>query len=178
MKLTNKAKKMANASPVPQSSDDCDLMIHHLGDVRRDIARIEADMNDKLADIKEQYETKAEPLKAKAEELLSGIEIFCAANRDKLTKNGKVKFAHFKNGEVRWRSRPPKVTVRGKDSILDALRNLGLTRFIRVKEDLNKEAILEEPEAVKSIKGLAIGSEGEDFVVEPFESALNETNAA
>ena len=173
-----RAKRMATNYPVPQSTDDCDDMIRALGDVRREIARIDADMGDKLAETKEKFETRAQPLKEKAEELLGGVETFCAANRDRLTNGGKVKFATLKNGEVKWRVRPPKVTVRGKDNILDALRELGLSRFIRVKEDINKEAMLEEPDAVKSIKGLTIGSEGEDFVVEPFESSLSAADAS
>ncbi len=174
MSRTTRAKRLAASYPVPQSKDDCDEMIRALGDLRRDVARLEADMNDKLAEVKERFEQKAEPLREKVEELLGGIETWCAANRDALTNSGKVKFAKLKNGEIRWRIRPPKVTVRTKDAVLQALKDLGLTRFIRTKEEINKDAILEDPDAVKSVKGIGIGSEGEDFVVEPFEAELNE----
>lgn len=172
-----KAKRLARDYPVPQSKEDCDEMIRTLGEVRREIGRTEADMNDKLAEVKENFEKRAEPLREKAEELLSGIETWCAANRDALTRDGKVKFAKMKNGEIRWRARPRKVSLRAKDAVLQRLKDLGLTRFIRVKEEVNKEAILEDPAAVTSIKGIAIGSEGEDFVVEPFEAELNEKAA-
>ncbi len=172
-----KAKRLATNYPVPQNRDDCDAMIRQLGDLRREIARIEADMNDRLARIKERFEERAEPLRDKATELLSGIEHYCAANREELTGGGKVKFHRFKNGDVNWRKRPSKVTLRGTEAVIERLKELGLKRFIRTAEQVNKEAVLSDPEAVKSVKGLSIGSEGEDFVVEPFEAELNGAKA-
>lgn len=45
------------------------------------------------------------------------------------------------------------MTVRGADAVLELLRSKGLIRFIRVKEEVNKEAILNEPEAVQGLPG-------------------------
>lgn len=170
--MTAKAKRLARNYPVPQTRDDCDRMIRELGDMRRSLARVEADMNDNLAKVKERFETKAEPLRDKANELVEGIETWCAANRDLITNGNKVKFARMKNGEVKWRSRPPKVTIRGAEAVIEALRALGLSRFIRTKEEINRDAVLDEPDAVKTVKGISIGSEGEDFVIEPFEQEI------
>jgi phage host-nuclease inhibitor protein Gam len=66
--------------------------------------------------------------------------------------------------------------VRGAEAVLDALRRAGLSRFIRTKDEVNKEAILNEPEAVARIPGISI-SQGEDFVVTPFEAELAEAKA-
>ncbi len=165
-------KRLARNYPVPQTKDECDGMIRQVGELRRETARIQADMNDQLAAIKEEYELRAEPLKLKEEELFSGIETWCEANRGVLTGGGKVKFAQFRNGEVKWRVRPPKVTVRAADAVIEAFKSLGLGRFVRVKEEINKEAILAETAAVRTVKGITIGSEGEDFAVEPFEQEL------
>lgn len=49
---------------------------------------------------------------------------------------------------------------------------LGLQRFIRTKEEPNKEAMQAEPEVARQVAGISIGSVGEDFVVEPFEAVL------
>ncbi|EKP1795399.1 host-nuclease inhibitor Gam family protein, partial [Escherichia coli] len=46
---------------------------------------------------------------------------------------------------------------------------LGLERFIRVKEEINKDAILNEKDAVKNIPGITIKSDIEDFSIIPFE---------
>lgn len=66
---------------------------------------------------------------------------------------------------------PPKVVVRAVENVLDYLRMAGLNRFIRSKEEVNKDAILAEPEAVADIKGISI-SQREEFIVVPFETAL------
>ncbi|ELU7122231.1 host-nuclease inhibitor Gam family protein, partial [Escherichia coli] len=99
----------------------------------------------------------------------SGIQTWCEAHRDELTGNGKVKFANLTTGEVQWRNRPPSVSIRGADNVIELLRRLGLERFIRVKEEINKDAILNEKEAVKNIPGITIKSDIEDFSIIPFE---------
>ena len=75
----------------------------------------------------------------------------------------------FTTGEVQWRNRPPSVSIRGADNVIELLRRLGLERFIRVKEEINKDAILNEKEAVKNIPGISIKSDIEDFSIIPFE---------
>ena len=85
----------------------------------------------------------------------------------------KTKTANLASGEVRWRMRPPKVLIRGMDAVMEALKDLRLERFIRTKEEINKEAILADPEAIKHVKGLGI-DRGEDFLIVPFETELEE----
>lgn len=172
MKKSQKAKVLAKNYQVPQSKDEADEMIKELGETRRHVARIQADMNDQLASIKEEFEKDAEPFKERGKELMSGLEDWCSANRQELTK-GKVKFIQFKNGEVKWRLRPPRVALRGVDAIIDNLRGLGLERFIRTKEEVNKDALLNEPDVAKGVAGVTIGTEGEDFIVEPFEDEIS-----
>lgn len=169
-----KAKKLTHSFRVPQDRDEADRMIAMLGEARRDLARREADMNDELAAVKERHERAAAPLKGLAADLMAGIETWCAANRAALTQGGRVKFARFAAGEVKWRVRPPRVTVRAQEQVIAALKGLGLARLVRVTETVNREAILAEPEAVAGIAGISIGSAGEDFVVEPYEEALSD----
>lgn len=61
--------------------------------------------------------------------------------------------------------------VRGADQVIEQLRSFGLDRFIRIKEEVNKEAVLAEPDSVIVVKGITI-AQSEDFVVEPFETAI------
>ena len=63
--------------------------------------------------------------------------------------------------------------IRAVDNVLETLKRLGLSRFIRVKEEPNKEAMLAEPEAVAGLAGVKI-EQGEDFVIVPFETELEE----
>lgn len=164
-------KKAAVAVAVPRDAAEVSAAIAAIGRESRELARIEADMNDKMASIKEEYEAAAEPHRRKIEAFTTGVQTWCEAHRGELLK-GEAKTAVFPAGEVQWRVRPPKVVVRGVDYVLDQLRRLALDRFIRVKEEINKEAILAEPQAVAGVKGLAI-EQGEDFVVKPFDAELS-----
>lgn len=163
-----KAKAQAYA---PQSQTDCAADIKKLGDLQRDFARMTADMNDEIAAITKRYQPKLETITGRIEVLQKGVQTYCEAHRDDLTSGGKVKFANFVTGEVNWRQRPPSVTVRGAEAVIDALKRLGLSKFVRTKEEINKEAILNEPGAVRGVAGISIVTGVEDFVITPFEAS-------
>jgi len=62
--------------------------------------------------------------------------------------------------------------VRGAESVLELLKVKGLERFIRTKEEVNKEAILNEPDAVEALPGVTINRDIEDFAIVPFEQGV------
>lgn len=158
---------------VPQSKDQVNESIADIGRLQRERERLRADMNDEMAVIKERYEAAALPLGERIKRLSSGVQTWCEANRAELTGHGKVKFARLAAGKVNWRTRPPKVVLRGKEQIIAALKALGLSRFLRVSEEINKEAMLAEPETAQTITGVSI-VQSEDFVITPFETELEE----
>lgn len=166
-------KQAASAVFIPQTREQTSEAIREIGERQRELARLTADMNDEIAQVKERWEAAAEPHKIRIAALQQGVQIWSEANRDAITQNGKTKTAAFTTGEVAWRLRPPSVVVRGAEAVLDQLRKLGLKRFIREREEVNKEAILNEPEAVAHVAGITI-SQGEDFIVTPFETELTE----
>ncbi len=171
-----KAKRIkAHAAlQVPQTRDQVVEAIAEIGRLARERTRIEADLNDQVAVLKEAAETKAQPIGERIEMLSSGVQMWCEANRAALTQGGKIKTVILPSGEVRWRISPPKVVIRGVEAVLDALRRAGLERFIRTDESPNKEAILAEPAAVTSVRGIRI-DQHEEFVVVPYETELADT---
>lgn len=60
--------------------------------------------------------------------------------------------------------------VRGADTVIDRLQVMGLGRFVRSRDEVNKEAVLAEPDAVRGIPGLAIITGLENFSITPFEA--------
>lgn len=156
---------------VPQNRDEASQAVDEIGAATRELTRIEAEMNDRMAEIKTAYETQAAPLRARVDTLTLAIKTWAEANRDELTQHGKVKTHDLPAGQILWRTRPPSVRVTGVEAVLDSLRRMALERFIRVKEEVNREAILNEPETAARIPGIAI-SQMEDFVVVPFEVEL------
>ena len=166
---TKKKIKTAAKVWIPQSQDEVAAAIRQVGDTSRDLARETADMNDRIAEITQGHQPKIDALKERLQSLQDGIQVWCEANRDRLTNGGKVKTANLVTGNVMWRQRPPSVRIRGEENVLDMLRKLHLNRFIRAKEEVNKEAILSEPKAVSGISGITVVTGMEDFVIEPFE---------
>lgn len=63
--------------------------------------------------------------------------------------------------------------MRGADSVIEMLKRLGLTEFVRTKEEVNKEAILNQPDKVRGVAGLNVITGVEDFVITPFEQESN-----
>lgn len=173
-KTSARIKALAPDFPVPQSAIEADSFIVELGRRQRDRAIIEVQMNESLALIKHQCEAEAKPHSDRISALLKGLSVWAEANRDALTRQGKVKFHRFAAGEISWRTRPPKVGVRGMEVVIAAVKRLGLVRFLRIKEELNKEAMLAEADLARTIAGVTIASSGEDFVVKPFETELEE----
>lgn len=168
MSTKNKIKTKASVY-VPQSRDDCAADIRKLGDLQREVARRTADMNDAIAVITAQHQPLLDALKQQADALAQAVQTWCEANRDALTDGGKTKTANLVTGDVAWRQRPPSVSVRGADTVIETLQRLGLTRFVRSRDEVNKEAILNEPDAVRGVAGIAIVTGVEDFSITPFE---------
>ncbi len=168
-----KLKAAAVEHPVPQSLDECAEFIARIGEAQRERTLIETAMNDDLAARKQAYEARAKPWGEKIAALTKGVQTWCEANRARITNDGRVKFHRFATGEVKWRMRPPSIAVRGVDAVIGCLKSMGLDRLIRTKEEVDKDAMLRDTELAKTVPGVTV-SQKEDFVVEPFETQLEE----
>ena len=150
-----------------QTQDEVALASKQIGDLEREQVRLSTLQADEKAAIDEKYTTELTALKEQVKPLQKAVQAFCESCRLELTNGGKQKTAYFTTGEVQWRVKPPAVVAKGIDGILESLRNLGLFRFIRTKEELNKEAMLAEPEVARSISGVTIREGVEEFVIKP-----------
>ncbi|ECV5893715.1 host-nuclease inhibitor protein Gam [Salmonella enterica subsp. enterica] len=163
--------KAAAASYTPQSREQVSIDIKKIGDIQRELTRIEADANDQIAVIMNQNTPKIEALRAELDVLQKGVQTWCEANRSSITK-GSSKTANLITGEVSWRTKPDSVSIKGVELVLEALKKLKLDRFIRRKEEINKDAILADKKAVENIKGISIVSGKEVFSITPFEQEI------
>lgn len=171
MAKANTTVKTAAAVFVARSRDEADHAVAQIGALQRQREEIQTAMNARLAELKATSETEAAPINAAIKELSHGVQVWAEAHRDALCKG--IKTVKLGNGELRWRLRPPSVVVRGAGMVVEALKRLGLSRFVRVKEEIDKAAILADPQAVQDVKGLQV-AQGEDFVIVPFATELEE----
>ncbi|QIW15828.1 host-nuclease inhibitor protein Gam [Pasteurellaceae bacterium RH1A] len=169
MKKPSKTRVKQPAKLRFTTTEQVQSAIKEIGDLSREHTRLTTEMNDQISATSEKYAPQLEKLKAEMEPLQQAVQDYCEAHRDELTDFGKTKTANFITGEVQWRARPPSALIRGVDSVLESLKRLGLDRFIRIKEEINKEALLNEPDVARGIAGVTIKQGVEDFVIRPFE---------
>lgn len=158
---------------VPQTRDEAAADIRKIGDLQRQALRATTDMNDEIAHVTQIYQPRLDAINGQLKTLQEGVQGYCEAHRIELTDGGKVKTANLITGEVQWRQRPPSVSVRGAEAVIETLKRLGFARFIRSKEEINKEAVLNEPDEVRGVAGLTVVTGVEDFVITPFEQEVN-----
>lgn len=158
--------------PVPTTEAACNALIQQLGVEQRESARKAVDRDEEIASLKASYDRQIAAHEAEADRLVAAVYGYCEAHRDELTDGEKRKSFRFAAGTVSWRNRPASVTLRNIEKIIEhCLGSKRLTeRFLRVKHEVNKEAMLADPETAKTIKGVKIASAGEDFAVEPFQA--------
>ena len=153
---------------VPKSLDEAAQFLAQIGQEQRATDKIRSGLNTKVDELKAKAMVDDEPHQEKISQLVEGLFAYAEAHRDELTDGGKRKTVEVPTGIFGWRMTPPAVLLRGVESILESLKSLGLKRFIRIKEEIDKEAMLKEPDVAKTVKGVSI-SQHEDFIAKPAE---------
>lgn len=154
--------------PVPKSLAEAALFLAEIGQEQRATNKIQSALNAKVDELKTEAMADCEPHQKKISELVEGLFGFAEANRAQLTDGGKRKTVEVPTGTFSWRMTPPSVSLRDVEAILKSLKSLTLERFIRTKEEVDKEAMLKEPDVAKTVKGVSI-SQHEEFVAKPSE---------
>ncbi len=175
MAKQTKIKTAAANYAIPRDREEADKFIFEIFAATRRRAVIQTALDAELADLKARYEDAAAPLNSSIDLLTKGLQTWCEANRRALLQ-GNLKTVKFGNGYVSWRMRPASVTLRGIEKIIKWCRAQRgrFARFLRFKIEVNKEAMLAEPDEASKIPGVTIASGGEDFIVTPLESKLDE----
>ena len=163
--------------PVPGSKADAAEQLAQIGTLRRSIDARKGEADNQIAAISAEVDKSLEADRERLGALEAGLVKFCQDNRDELTDGGKTKTIKFASGRVSFRNRPMSVSIRKTVDVIARLRALNLDRFIRVKEEVNKDAMLEEPKAASAIEGVTIKSAGEEVLIDPLET-LAERGAA
>jgi phage host-nuclease inhibitor protein Gam len=160
-------KRAAETVRVPQNREEAEEMLGRLGTIQREQTLLSAALEETLAAERKRAEAQNLPLKAEAEGLTRGLQLWAEANRQTLTQDGRTKTVKLATGEIAWRARPPSVKIKDAEGIFERLIKLGLGRFIRLKQEVDREKMLAEPAVARTVPGVTIGSAGEEFVVSP-----------
>lgn len=155
-------KKAAEAVPVPQSAEQASAALADIGAAQRQLVLIQAAADETIAAAKAIAEREAAVWKGVIDARTRGLQVWAEANKPDTGKT-----ITLASGTLSWRVRPPSVRVGNLAAAIEFMASMGLDRFLRIKRELDKEALLREPQAATRVPGISIGSAGEDFVVEP-----------
>ena len=161
------------AIAVPSTQAEAEKLLADIGRLQRQVVKIEADMNDQLAGIKDRHEKLAQPANEQIEIKFQALHAWAEAHRSELLK-GKSKTAQLSTGELLWRTTPPAVKFRRGakiEAIIAQLEDAKLFDLVRTVKEVNKEAILADPARVADIPSIEI-RQREEFVAKPFESQI------
>jgi len=170
--IKKRPRVKAPAVDAPQSRTQTATEIKSLGDVLREIRRLEADMNDQIAVITKAFEPAIKAQQERAKLLQSRIQLWCEAHREELLE-GEGKSANLITGEVGWRIGNRSVRIEGGEDgefeAIEQLKGLGLGDLVRTIEQVNRAAILAEPDRIKGLACIKLVGGRESFWIKPFE---------
>ncbi len=170
-------KKPAEQEPevrIPQDRAEAAEFVGKIGLLRIGISAVEARLGERiaviqkeLAEIQQKLEEETLPFRTEMETLVDGLFIFFETNSPELTEDGARRSVDLGTGVIGERLNSWKTEIRKAEDVLDELRRTGLERFIRQKEEINKEAMLatkEDRNLASTVKGVAVVREEEFFV--------------
>lgn len=130
---------------VPKNLTEAAQFLAEIGKEQRSINEIQLEVNARIEQLKAKAMDDAKPRQDRISQLVEGLFAYAESNRDELTDGGKRKTVKLPTGDFMWRMTPPAVLLRNVKAILVNLKLLGFKRFIRVKVEVDKEAMLKEP---------------------------------
>lgn len=169
-KKTSKKKVVV----VPKDRVEMEQFVARIREVAEKLKALSAEIAGDLAviaarvnDVKKDAQTRAKPLEERIDGLAQGVFIFASDHRSELTDEDRKKTVELVTGDkIRWYLPPSSVVVADEDEAIAELERRGLGEFIRVKKEINKEAILQNPEKIAKLKHLSV-SQVEIFAIVP-----------
>lgn len=155
------------------SFDDADKILMELGSIQAKIAEEEARLNRIEQEARQEFKQRTEAIYARKEELERILEEFCVRNKYEFEK---IRTRELVHGIIGFRTNPPKVALLNRkynvNTVIELLKKLKMSRFIRVKEDIDKESIISEylAKEIDDVKLASVGlkiDQAETFICEP-----------
>lgn len=150
--------------------EEAEFLLSKIGAMQRTLQRLTLDLDDRIAQLKERGAGERAAIEAEIESLADKLQAWAEQNREELCKDGR-KTVRLATGEIGWRMDPPSVRIRNVEMTLSKLKELRLKKFIRTKEEIDKQAILAEPEAVVTIATITL-VQAEKFAIKPDQSEI------
>jgi len=169
--MSGKVKRKAETVPAARDREEAEAFLSRIGEIQRSRAIQLGAIAAAIAEAKAATEARLLQLDAEENDLSRGLQLWAEANRRALTEDGRTKTVKLGAGVISWRQSPPSVRIRKQEDVLAFLQDNDREEFLRRKVEIDKSAMLGNPEAASEIPGVSIASSGEEFVIEPAGSA-------
>jgi phage host-nuclease inhibitor protein Gam len=162
-----KNKRAAETATPPLNRGDAEAYLERIGSIQREIQLNKTALAEAIANVTAEIEASSAKLDEEHDRLFRGLQLWAEANRHALTDGGKTKTVRLGNGTIAWRLAPPSVRIKAPEMALAFLIENEREDFLRRKIEINREAMLANPDLASETPGVLIKSAGESFVVEP-----------
>jgi phage host-nuclease inhibitor protein Gam len=119
-----------------ETVEDANLVLKEIGLLETELAAIDSEAHKAIAEIKEAAAKNGEPKRKRIAELSGLLAAFAEYNKGDLFRERKTVELSF--GKFGYRA---STVISVKKTTVELLRKLGLGKYIRVKEEPNKEAM-------------------------------------
>jgi len=161
-----KNKRAAETATPPKDRDEAETYLARIGDIQRMTQLNKTALAEAIANVTAEIEASSAKLAEEHDRLFRGLQLWAEANRHALTDGGKTKTVRMGNGSIAWRLAPPSVRIKAPEMALAFLIENQREEFLRRKIEINREAMLANPDLASETPGVMIRSAGEAFVVE------------
>ncbi|EGY01090.1 prophage host-nuclease inhibitor protein [Nitrospirillum viridazoti Y2] len=157
------------AVPVPQTRASFESLATDLGAMIRKAERIESLAADQVAQIKLKAKQDTAELEKRITASFTALAAYAEANRSDLVPEGR-KSVTIAAGVIGWRlsNRSVKLQDTTEEEVIAWLEQAGQHQFLRETLELDKSALLADPETAKTIPGVTF-AQGVRFYFQPLD---------
>lgn len=148
-------------------SKQANALLRKLGRLERNARRIGTSADAKMAKLVSAATAKLQPIEAEMYQTFFELKALADGNRTELTDKGATKTVAFSAGTVNWRETPAKIDLTIDEiKLLAYLKRKGPKAFVRIRSEIDKAAMLKNPESAKKVPGVRIATR-EIFYAKP-----------
>lgn len=155
--------------PLPTSLEEVGFANQRIAELLRQIRMHELTFNARRAEIEKEETGLLKPLVAEIIAIGKSIFQYAEEHRDELTEGEKRRTVILpKAGSLQWYRTPLSVQIKKseEEEVLKRLKMLNLLHYIRTKEEINREALLENSNVAPTIQGITIVRQ-DKFAIRP-----------
>lgn len=172
--MSAKKKQIKAVSfPMPATQQEAEHLLATIGRLQSRVTKLGLDQEARQLAIAESFAESVNEINAEIEGAFQAVHAWAEAHKGELLK-GDSKTAKLSTGELSWRLTPPAVKLTNVEKVLAQFKAKKLKNFIRVKFEVDKEAILKAGQGEldeRGITGIKV-TQAEEFVAKPYSTEI------